>query len=272
MGRKKHSLSSIIHNVSTDSFEKFNWRHKISNLVEYNNYLVNNPFYNSDHFSVDLSIDFATIIIAPYHHSLNDTIYKLYLLGISRYVLKNGYGNCVISHNNAHYTVFFQIITVNNFFKCCLLKIHDPDLQILHHVHNLFSGAYLISQVEFTADCLAKEHDALLFLMNHLMLLKWPGALLRLNYATIYGNDIRNNKFKGVRLYEKQLKANLVVRLEIVYKRSYFRKNKINSLLQLNNLSADSVFSYVTFRMLKTKTIINKFKHKRKGGAWLENC
>jgi hypothetical protein len=259
MVRNKLSKKSIDPIFQSIPAEDVDWSKSISSLREYYNYLVQNPFFNSSHFTTSLSIDYIVLVIAPHHHQLSATKNLLSQLGINRNLLNRKSADCVISLNQQNYNAFHRITVVNGFFKCCILKIHDPDTFLLKHLHALLGGQYFISEVEFSADSFTKDLSALFFLMKHTMTLLWPGVLLRLGYQTVYGNNIRLNRSKGVRLYEKDFGDRQAIRMEIVRKRKFFRSNRLTSLLQLQTLTGDFVFKPVVFKMFKVKTIAKRY-------------
>jgi hypothetical protein len=143
------------------------------------------------------------------------------------------------------YTLF--IIRSNKaFLPKLLVKILQPDRNILLHVDELLHNDYNISFIEFAFDFYS-DHPAHLYqFFKRSLFLKWPGKKFNPGYtSTTYLNNIRQSKSKGVRIYRKKEPSKEAVRVEVVYKRKMLKKLGIVAVKDLLTIKPSIVTKYL---------------------------
>ena len=143
------------------------------------------------------------------------------------------------------YTLF--IIRSNKaFLPKLLIKILQPDRNLLLHVDELLNNVFSISYIEFTFDFYS-DHPARLYqFFKRSLFLKWPGKKFDPGYTTTtYLNNIRQSKTKGVRIYRKEETNIEAVRVEVVYKRKMLKKLGIFAVKDLLTIKPHIVTKYL---------------------------
>jgi len=164
-------------------------------------------------------------------------------------------GTCIFQKTS--YQVSTRRVLNNNICLGTTIRIARPDRHVLMAVEQLFSGMYSISSAEFTLDIFSIDPTAMFSRLRRITYLKWAGKTPSLSYkTTFYIGNPRKTKAKGLRCYIKEHSSGLTsVRLEVVHKRSLFRKRKITSLPALGSIQIQEVFNHVQFNELDPQRI-----------------
>jgi hypothetical protein len=183
-----------------------------------------------NYFPCNASIDFITITTDVPHHEVLRLIHKITSQSRSTNYYKtksfayNRVLKCIYNYHSSSYTLF--ILRANKaFLPKLLIKILQPDRNLLLHVDELLNNVFSISYIEFAFDFYS-DHPACLYqFFKRYLFLKWPGKKFNPGYAsTTYLNNIRKSKSKGVRIYRKKEASTEAVRVEVVYKRKMLKK------------------------------------------------
>ncbi len=232
----------------------------LENLQEYDNYITKNPFLESENFKCDLSLDYVSLYIYSVDLNIYQTDKLLRLLNVSSYHIKRGRGLFNVNINGESFKSYFCKIYKERCYFGLLIKVFRPNRKVLDHIVNLLNCGYLISKVEFTADFYSNNTAELFGLIKNTLTLKWPGQNFRYDAGTVYLNNVRESRTMGGRAYVKKKDDDFSARVEIVAKRPYFKKNKINTLEQLYNITGDQIYSRFAFKKVKTATVNRKAK------------
>ena len=152
---------------------------------------------------------------------------------------------CIYNYHSSSYTIF--LIQANKaFLPKLLIKILQPDRNLLLHVDELLHNDYNISFIEFAFDFYS-DHPAHLYqFFKRSLFLKWPGKKFNPGYtSTTYLNNIRQSKTKGVRIYRKNKASTEAVRVEVVYKRKMLKKLGIVAVKDLLTVKPPVVTKYL---------------------------
>ena len=211
-----------------------------------------NSYKGQKHYvPFNASVDFVTITSNLIHHDLSQLVHKLTSQSRSTKYYKtksfayNRVVKCSYNYNSSSYTIF--IIRSNKaFLPKLLIKILQPDRNILLHVDELLHNDYNISFIEFAFDFYS-DHPARLYrFFKQSLFLKWPGKKFDPGYtSTTYLNNIRQSKSKGVRIYRKKEPSKEAVRVEVVYKRRMLKKLGIVAVKDLLTIKPSIITKYL---------------------------
>jgi len=231
----------------------------IQSLRDYDNYVVNNQFSAHAPFSCNLSLDFVKVFIPPSLANSVQVAKSLCSLGCPVNLVSNFKGNFSSIYSGIKYDIRFDFIrNVRGYFGC-LIQIFRPDHAVLCHLDQVFSGLYLISQIEFTADLFCQHPGELFTLVASTAFLLWAGQDLRLAYPTRYLGNPRKTRNKAGRVYLKEINGQVAVRVELVFKRGMIKKTCPGSLTALNTIRAEKIFNLLHFKQIKTDMVRKRF-------------
>lgn len=151
------------------------------------------------------------------------------------------------------------------------IKLSAPGKQLLKKVHNIFPQ-YWLSLVEFAFDLITDEQDLLKECLRATCHLKNPGTCrfesqFKRGYETIYDGDVRQTRTKALRIYPKNFIDCQGVRLEAIWKRSFLKRRKVETLLDLLTLRPEQVAESFTFKQIDYMAIWRIFFKPRKDTA-----
>ena len=232
----------------------------LENLQEYNNYITKNPFSESENFKCNLSLDFVALYTYSEDLNIYQTDQLLRSLNISAYDINRCRGKFYVNIDGHQFKGYFFKCYKEHCYLGLLIKVFHPNREVLDHIVDLLNGRYLISSVEFTADLYSDNIADLFGLIKNSLTLKWPGQSYRYDAGTVYLNNVRESRTMGGRAYVKKKDDDFSARVEIVAKRPYFKKNKINTLDQLYGITGDQIYSRFAFKEVKTATVNRKAK------------
>lgn len=201
---------------------------------------ISNSFKGQKHYvPFNASIDFITITSDVPHPEVLRLVHKLTSRsGSTKYYKTKSFAynrvlKCIYNYNSSSYTMF--LIRANKaFLPKLLLKILQPDRELLLHIGELLNNDYNISYIEFAFDFYSDHPIRLYQFFKRHLFLKWPGSKFNPGYtSTTYLNNIRKSKTKGVRIYRKKETNNEAVRVEVVYKRRMLKTLGINTVKDL---------------------------------------
>ncbi|MFH1080485.1 MAG: hypothetical protein V1766_09540 [Pseudomonadota bacterium] len=236
-----------------------------------NNY-IKKVYFPIPQFSISKHIDFLSVnnIYPEYKNEIFDFLKDNGFQIVSDLKLENGnYVNkrTYRTETNVYFIDIFYDIKKLEGFPSLLIKIHDPDKQILSLFDSFFRDHEIVpkvSQVELTFDLFTNDIVRLYeFLQSHLFL-KYSRAYLPIEYATtFYLGDLRLTKSKGMRVYLRPTEGSKeYVRIELLLKRELIRRLRLeNTLSSVDSIDLQHFFD---FRRLDDKAILDCITKKSK--------
>lgn len=158
-----------------------------------------------------------------------------------------------------------RILYPNDHFMPVMVKIEHPDRAVMAHMRDaIFKGVpYKVSSVEYSADMLCADPQALLNFVRNNSNLKWARSTLTLGHPTShYLNNPRKSSSKGSRVYIKSINGREVVRFEMIVKRPVLKQNNINNINQLLLFHPLTFFRHVVFKPLHFNQFFSMLKDK----------
>lgn len=129
-----------------------------------------------------------------------------------------------------------------------------------------------ISEVEFAFDFHSSQHAELLRFFKKHLFLKNRRSRFDHSYPTgYYLNNLRKTSGKGVRVYLKPEDNPTHVRMEVVLKRSYFRRNKINAIEWLLAIRPEAVFTGLQFNHIDLEYVQRRLDRMVRSEEWTRN-
>lgn len=254
---------------------------------------IKKVYFSVPDFSIKKSIDFITVSINYPDHAK-----KIYgfleangfecssdlKLEESKYSMKRTYKS---NHDIASVEIFHDLKDPDNNCYCppILLKIHDPNRELLNRMDSFFKHLKIspkVSMLELTFDLFPNDKADIVnlyeFLQSHLFL-KYGRKINTKKYVTtFYTNNIRHSKAKGMRVYLKPEKnvPKEFVRMELILKRELIKHLGLD--ITLTNIDSLTLQRFFTFKFINTQAIcdylvwksrwhIQRMEKRRKGSG-----
>lgn len=136
-----------------------------------------------------------------------------------------------------------------------MVRIFQPDKNIIQKIDSIFSGLYNISEIEYTLDLYSNKTKELYNVLSHTICQRKSGNTFSKTYKTTqYCCNIRKAQLRGLKLYLKdksQTRPGYIprVRIESTVKSSLFNKINVKDIVVASALSPSYIFNNLEFKI-----------------------
>lgn len=150
-----------------------------------------------------------------------------------------------------------------------LVEVGQPDLSVLKYIEGYFEPYdYYVAEVECAMDFVGSDQNKTFHALKRTYSLSWRGQGFNPDYdSTEYGNNIRRARFKGLRLYTKEVAAGKSARVEMVFKHDPKKKDNLlapKKIADVINLKSRLISKYLRFKTVNPERIISSYNKRRK--------